>query len=186
MPPTIALPEHALVAVSRSALTTLRSALLRDGGPAAAAALQEAGYAGGDAVFSAFRAWLQARGEAEPETLDLDVFQRLASHFFREAGWGSIEIGSLHDAVATVDSEDWADADPTEGLDAPGCHFTTGMLADFFGRVSDVPLSVLEVECRSAGASRCRFLLGNADVMRYVYDGLENGTRYDEVVARVR
>lgn len=186
MAATIALAEHGLVAVSRSALTTLRGAMLREGGPGAATVLQEAGYAGGDAVFSAFRAWLQARGEPDAESLELDAFQRLASQFFRESGWGSITIGSLHDAVATVDSEDWAESDPTEGLDAPGCHYTTGMLADFFGRVSDVPLSVLEVECRSTGAPRCRFLLGNADVMRYVYDGLEDGATYEAVVERVK
>lgn len=185
MSPTINLPNHEMLAVSRTALSALRAALLRDVGPSAAAALQEAGYAGGAAVFASFRAWLREMGEAEPDDLDLDRFQRRASEYFRDAGWGTIEITSLVDAVATVDTDDWGEADPAAGLDQPGCHFTTGMFADFFGRLSEVPLAVLEVECRSAGAGRCRFLLGNPEVMRYVYEELERGANYDEIVAKV-
>lgn len=185
MAPSIDLAEHEMLVLSRAALSALRAALLRDTGPAAASYLQEAGYAGGGAVFGAFRDWLHGRGRPEPEELDLDEFQRLASEYFRHAGWGTLEVGALHGAVATVDSDDWREADPVEQLDHPGCHFTTGMFADFFGRLSDVPLAVLEVECRSAGAPRCRFLLGNGDVMRYVYEEMERGAGYEEAVARV-
>lgn len=174
-----------MLVLSRAALSALRAALLRDSGPAAASYLQEAGYAGGDAVFNAFRDWLHARGCAEPAELGLDEFQRLASEYFRSAGWGTLQVGALHGAVATVDSGDWREADPAEALDHPGCHLTTGMFADFFGRMSDVPLAVLEVECRSAGAPRCRFLLGNSDVMRYVYEEMERGAAYDDAVSRV-
>ena len=55
--------------------------------------------------------------------------------------------------------------------------------ADFFGRISDAPLAVLEVECRSMGAPRCRFLLGNSDVLQYVFTEVEKGVAYDEAVA---
>jgi predicted hydrocarbon binding protein len=185
MAPSIDLADHEMLAVSRTALSTLRTVLLRDTGPAAAAYLQEAGYAGGDAVFASFRAWLRQRGEGEPDGLDFADFQARASEYFRQAGWGTLEIGTLHDAVAMVDSSDWGEADPAEHLDHPGCHFTTGMFADFFGRLSDVPLAVLEVECRSSGASRCRFLLGNSDVMRYVYEQMEQGERYEQAVQQV-
>lgn len=185
MADTINLTDHALLAVGRPALHTLRAALMRDVGPACAGALQEAGYAGGAAVFEAFRAWLHERGDAEPEELDFDTFQRRAAQYFQLAGWGTLEIGSLREAVATVDSDDWAEADPSEQLDQPGCHFTTGLLADFFGRLSDVPLAVLEVECRSAGADRCRFLLGNEEVMRFLYEQMEQGQAYAAAVERV-
>jgi len=185
MADTINLADHALVAVSRPAIHALRAALLRDVGPASAAALQEAGYAGGATVFEAFRAWLHERGDGAPEDLDFETFQRRASEYFRLAGWGTMEIGSLRDAVATVDTDDWGEANPDEHLDQPGCHFTTGMLADFFGRFSEVPLAVLEVECRSAGHERCRFLLGNGDVMRFLYDRMEQGDAYDAVVSAV-
>ncbi|HET7550404.1 MAG TPA: V4R domain-containing protein, partial [Gemmatimonadaceae bacterium] len=174
-----------MLAVSRGALSALRSALLRDAGPEAATCLQEAGYAGGRAVFASFERWLRSQGVEDPAELPMDDFQRRASTYFRDAGWGTVELDTLHDAVAVVDSRDWGEADPHDHLEHPACHFTTGMFADFFGHFSDVPLAVLEVECRSTGAPRCRFLLGNGDVMRYVYDEMERGAGYEEAVGRV-
>ena len=50
-----------------------------------------------------------------------------------------------------------------------------GLLADFFERVADAPLACYEVECRSNGASRCRFLLGSADVIGQVYTRMSEG-----------
>ncbi|MDQ2932503.1 MAG: hypothetical protein M3Y05_17005 [Gemmatimonadota bacterium] len=182
---SIDLADHKMVAMSRTTLTALRSILFRDAGPAAAGALQEAGYAGGEAVYQSFREWLRKQGKAAPEDLEVGEFQRKASTYFREAGWGSITVGSMGETLATVDSADWGESEPGAGLDQPGCHITTGLFADFFGRLSDVPLAVLEVECRSAGHDRCRFLLGNADVMRYVYDEMEKGYSYTDAVAAV-
>src|SRR3954447_16767263 len=182
---SIDLADHRMVAMSRSTLAALRSILFRDAGPAAAGALQEAGYAGGQAVYQSFREWLRKQGKASPEDLEVDEFQRRASSYFREAGWGSITIGSMGDALATVDSADWGESEPGANLEQPGCHVTTGMFADFFGRVSDVPLAVPEVECRPAGPDRCRFLLGTADVMRFVYDEMEKGRSYTDAVAAV-
>jgi predicted hydrocarbon binding protein len=182
MPQTIDLAGHGLVALSRTSLTALRAALLRDAGPAAAAYLQEAGYAGGETIFASFRTWLRNHGGGEPEELGLEDFERHASEYFRDAGWGALRIGSLGEAVATLDSEDWAEADPAVRLDHPGCHLTTGIFADFFGRVADVPLAVLEVECRSMGSYRCRFLLGNSEVMTHIYEQMGKGVGYEEAV----
>jgi predicted hydrocarbon binding protein len=182
---SIDLADHRMVAMSRTTLAALRSILFRDAGPAAAGALQEAGYAGGEAVYQSFREWLRKQGKAAPEDLEVGEFQHRASTYFREAGWGSITVGSMGEALATVDSADWGESDTGANLDQPGCHITTGMFADFFGRLSDVPLAVLEVECRSAGHERCRFLLGNADVMRFVYDEMEKGHSYMDAVAAV-
>lgn len=185
MPQTFDLVSHGLLALSRSSLAALRAALLRDAGPSAVTYLQEAGYAGGETVFASFRDWLRARGSAGPEELTLEEFERYATEYFREAGWGTLRIGELHGAVATLDSTDWGEADPGSGLEFPGCHLTTGMFVDFFGRVADHPLSVLEVECRSMGSSRCRFLVGNAEVMQHIYDEMGRGTPYESAAAGV-
>lgn len=171
-----------MVAITSDSLAALRNALMRDTGYAAAGYLQEAGYAGGAALFEAFRGWLAARGIDEPESLSLGAFQSHATGFFRECGWGSLEMGDLHDMVATLDSADWGEATPGAGLEHPGCSLSSGMLADFFGRLSEAPLAVMEVECRSAGSDRCRFLLGSQDVMQAVYDGMTAGVGYEEAV----
>ena len=181
-PMTIDLSGSGMLAITRDALTALRAALMRDTGPASAAYFQEAGYAGGGALFEAFRQWLASRGAGSPESLSVDGFTREATEFFRRTGWGSLQVGALHDTVATLDSVDWGEATPESALEHPGCHLSSGMFADFFGRVADAPLAVMEVECRSAGAQRCRFLLGSTDVMQSVYDGMSQGLGYEEAV----
>jgi predicted hydrocarbon binding protein len=185
MPQSIDLANHQLLAMTRASLAALRAALVRDAGPSAAVYLQEAGYAGGAALFDSFSAWLGDLGLGAPEDLDLPTFERRATEYFRDAGWGSLTIGTINNAVAALDSADWGESDPTAHLDHPGCHLTTGMFADFFGRIADSPLAVLEVECRSAGASRCRFLIGNAEVMSHIYDGMGVGTTVEQAVEDV-
>jgi uncharacterized protein len=162
----------------RASMAALRTALRRDGGAAYATYLQEAGFAGGETLFAAFRDWLAARGADSPDALPLDAFSIQAGAFFGDSGWGRIEVERVRDVAATVDSPDWAEADPNARLEQPGCHFTAGLFADFFGRVASSPLAVLEVECRSCGAEQCRFVVGSADVMQHVYDRVTTGTDY--------
>jgi len=171
-----------MVAISRDALAALHDSLMRDTGHAAAGYLQEAGYAGGPALFQAFRDWLATRGAGTPESHSLAAFQRHASDFFRETGWGSLSVGDLHEVVATLDSSDWGEASSDVRLDQPCCHLSAGMFADFFGRVADAPLAVMEVECRSAGGTRCRFLLGSTEVMQQIYEEMSRGAGYEDAV----
>ncbi|HVX38635.1 MAG TPA: V4R domain-containing protein [Gemmatimonadaceae bacterium] len=181
MPLSIDMSENGLVAMTRDSLVALRNALFRDVGPNAAALLQEAGFAGGPAIFAAFTQWLATRGLPAPEALPAEQFSARAAEFFRDAGWGSIELGAL-DGVATIDSGDWAEADPSQPLEFPGCYYTSGVLADFFGRLAGEPLAVMEVECRSMGAPRCRFLVGSGEMMQRVYDEMGRGVSYEEAV----
>jgi predicted hydrocarbon binding protein len=185
MATNVDLSSSQLVAFPRASLGALRAALIRDTGGAFATFLQEAGYAGGDAVFASFAAWLVARGDGDADSLDVAEYQSHAADFFREMGWGSVEITPMHDVVAIVDSADWAESDPVGGLPYPSCHYSTGLFADFFGRTADAPLAVLEVECRSSGSERCRFLVGSAEVMGHLYDRMSAGETYEEAAANL-
>lgn len=181
MGPSIDLLGNALVAMTRDSLLALRVALFRDVGTESAALLQEAGYAGGQTMFDAFGRWLESRGLSSPESLPATEFGLRATEFFREIGWGSIELGTL-ETVATVDSADWAESDPAYPLEFPGCYYTTGVIADFFSRLAGAPLAVMEVECRSMGGDRCRFLVGAGETMQRVYDEMGQGLPYDEAL----
>ena len=174
-----------MLALSRASFDALRAAMLRDGGLAGATQLQDAGFAGGESLFGSFRAWARERTDTGPDELPTVEFGRLASEFFREAGWGSFELGSLRDAVATIDTGDWQEADPAIVLAHPGCHLTTGMLAGFFGAVGEAPIAALEVECRSAGNPRCRFLIGAGAVLTYVFEQVERGVSYEDAIASI-
>ena len=66
MSTSLDLPGNALVAMTRDSLLVLRAAMFRDVGPNAAVLLQEAGFAGGQALFDTFGNWLSARGLPAP------------------------------------------------------------------------------------------------------------------------
>lgn len=171
------------VGLSRDALAALHAALFRDAEGNAAACLQEAGYAGGGALYQAFTEWCARQGHAVPEGLSAPEFGRHAAAFLAELGWGAVHVDTLHDSVLTVDSTDWAEANPNRAMQYPGCYLTSGLLADFLSRLADAQLVAMEVECRSMGHERCRFLLGSAETMQYVYDGMVQGTPYDTTLA---
>jgi predicted hydrocarbon binding protein len=182
MSESIDLAGQQMLALTRASLRSLRAALLASGDPQAAVALQEAGYAGGSALFDAFRRWLAARTDITAEELDVESFEHRLSEFFRESGWGTVQIGTVDDIVATVDSDDWGESDQAAGLDLPACHLSTGVFADLFGRLAGAPVAVLEVECRSAGHPRCRFLVGSPDVMDAVYEEMGRGKSYEDAI----
>jgi len=183
----LSLTDQQLVALPRASIAALRAALLRDGGPEAAGYLQEAGYAAGPALFTAFGQWLRARGEPAPESLHVARFEQLASEYFTESGWGSVTVGSLHDVVATLDATDWwEDAVIGGESEHPGCDFTVGLLASFFGQVADQPLAVLQVEYGAAGSPRSRFLVGSAEVLDDVYHRVAGGAEYEAAVAELQ
>lgn len=168
-----------MVGLTRDALIALRAVLFRDAGGNAAAYLQEAGYAGGGALYQAFADWNASRGVPLPENMAASEFERQAAAFFGELGWGAISVGMLHDAVLTLDCGDWAESDPASAMQFPGCYLSAGMFADFFGRLAGAQLVVMEVECRSMGSERCRFLLGSSETMQHVYDQMTQGVSYD-------
>ena len=74
MPQSIDLPGNALVALTRDSLLALRDAMFRDIGLNAAAMLQEAGYAGGPALYEAFGKWLSADSGVTPDALEATEF----------------------------------------------------------------------------------------------------------------
>jgi len=172
-----------MVGLTRASLATLRASLFRDLGGNAAGYLQEAGYAGGDALYRAFAEWSAARGAGAADAMSAADFQHRAQEFFREMGWGTMHIAPLHDSAMTVDSGDWAEADDGAAMQFPGCYLSAGLLADFFSRLADAQLVAMEVECRSMGAARCRFLIASGETIQHVYDGLTQGVSYEQSLA---
>lgn len=180
------LPASQLLAFPRESLMALRAAFRRDASDGGAMWLQEGGYAAGAPVFDAFCRWAVARGVGDPTTLGVAPFRELAAEFFRDGGWGDVQITGLDGVVAAIDAPDWAEAEPDAALPYPGCHYSAGLLADFFGRVGEAPLAALEVECRSAGSERCRFLLGSEAVMSAIYERMVAGVDYQTAITELR
>ena len=161
----------------------LHSSLMSRAPDQAIAVLQEAGYAAGEGTYRAFGAWLPARaGVDRPEDLDAELLPEVLSDFFAQAGWGTLTISPVGTGALAVDSPDWAEAE-AETTQTPMCFFSAGMLADFLGRLSGEPVSVMEVECRCRGDTRCRFLSATPEVLQRVYEGMTEGRTYEEALS---
>ncbi len=137
--------------------------------------LQEAGYAAGEGLFQAFTAGTSATD------LDADMLGETLSEFFTNGGWGTVRLTPVGTGALALDSTDWAEADPGTAQ-APMCFFSAGMLADFLGRLSDETIAVMEVECRSRGDERCRFLSATPEVLEKVYNEMTAGRSYAEAL----
>ena len=170
MTDTLDLSSHALVAISKESLGALRASLARDLGGNAGNYLYEAGYGGAAAIFDAFTKWLTAKGGPAASDLALDDFAAALGEFFATSGWGSMGF-SVEAGMATVESSTWAESADGAATQLP-CYFTSGVLTEFFGRVIDAPISVLETECRSLGHERCKFMIGTPERIQQVYDQL--------------
>ncbi|HEX2723211.1 MAG TPA: hypothetical protein VHM24_09855, partial [Gemmatimonadaceae bacterium] len=88
-----------LVGVGIPTLQLLRGSVLSGHASGTAVVnLREAGFAGGEAVYSAFERWLsetrsdggESAGVVDPGTLPLEEFGLRAAEFFRNAGWGNV------------------------------------------------------------------------------------------------
>ena len=169
-----------ILGVGRGALHILRRSLTRDLGEQAAVCLQEAGYAAGEQVYERFCSWLpEHTGVKTPIDLDARALGIVLSAFFEELGWGGLAIERAGDRGLAISSTDWAEADPDESSEMPSCYMASGMFADFLGRLSETPVAVMEVECRSRKDPVCRFLVGTPDTMEAVYEALASGQDYE-------
>jgi len=171
------------VRLGRRVIHQLRASLERDTGQQAAAYLQEAGFAGGEELYASFGEWLaRARGVEQPSELDVEFLGETLGEFFADQGWGRLNATPLGPAVLALDSAEWAEALDERQAEFPSCHLSCGLLADFLGRISQEPVAVMEVECRSRGESRCRFLAGSPETLGILYDRMAQGTGYMEAL----
>ncbi|MGQ0561822.1 MAG: V4R domain-containing protein [Gemmatimonadota bacterium] len=171
-PPELAIPVASLAALRRALADEV-------GSDAAARALAAAGHAAGDALFSQLVA--ASTEGAAPSVADMseNAFWRRLSQLFSGRGWGTLAHVSVHGGVGALEAADWVEADASAGATRPSCFFSTGMLANLLGNAAGAPIAVLEVECRSQGGARCRFLFGSSEAMHAVYERVGSGQSVD-------
>ena len=166
------------IAIPASAFATVRRALEAElGADGAADVLRQSGHAAGDAMASFFDEDTADRGAA-------DCWRRLAE-LLAARGWGSLEHSDPNPGIGALDSPDWAEADPAAGAARPSCFFTTGLFANLLGRFAGDTVGVLEVECRSRGDLRCRFLFGAPSALERIDDAVAAGRGADAAIAEM-
>jgi uncharacterized protein len=168
------------LALPAAAFSAMRDALVATVGPEPAGdALRAAGHAAGDA----FHEILSAKGDLAG--LPADRFWQRLGQLFASRGWGQLGYREAHPGVGALEAREWVEATPDGAAEQPACHFTTGLLANLLGRVAGADVAVLEVECRSRGDDRCRFLFGGADAVYAVYERLAAGESADAALQQI-
>lgn len=164
-----------VLGVGRHGLHQLRAGLERVLGPAAAPLLQEMGFAGAGGLHDALQGWIRSRYRvAEPGALEARHLGDALAGFFEDQGWGTLGLTRISDGVLALDAPDWAEAVPGSSS-APACHVSAGVFAELFSRLAGAPFAALEVECRSRGDARCRFLLAAPAGLTAIYERMTRG-----------
>jgi predicted hydrocarbon binding protein len=174
------------LSLGKPTLDQLRLVLEREVPSQAAGLLREIGFSAGESLYEGLVDSVAQRfGVETPQALDSRYLGEALSGYFREAGWGHCASETVASGLLALDSPDWVEAAPRDAA-VPSCHFTCGMLSDLFTRLGGYPAAVMEVECRSRGEARCRFLIGSPDLLTWVYEGIVAGTPYDRLMSALR
>ena len=180
---TAALEPATGVLIGKRALHQIRIVLEREAGAKAPLLLREIGFANGEAIHEAFERWCRTSYHVESAgALDAGFLGEALAGLLAETGWGTVSLTELAGGVLALDASSWAEA-RGDGAEYPSCHFSCGLLADFFTRLGGSPAAVMEVECKSRGEDRCRFLIGSPDMLTYLYERMTNGMGYLEAVS---
>ncbi|HEY7899381.1 MAG: hypothetical protein ACHQQP_02455 [Gemmatimonadales bacterium] len=154
-----------LLSVPPRALLALRKALLTRPDLDTVFALRDAAFAGGDAMYDAFRAYVEAKDSMEPPELDVQQFFRRAGEFWTQSGWGTTTFSEADGAFCAVEIDGCWEAHLDDQPDPRGCHLTVGIIGAFLGKFADYPVAVLEVEGPATDSDRCRFLAGSMSMI---------------------
>lgn len=158
-----------LLSVPPRALLALRKALLTRPDLDTVFTLRDAAYAGGDAMYDAFRDYVESKDAMDPQELEIHQFFRRASEFWTNSGWGETKFSETDQAFCAVEIDDCWEAHLDDQPDPRGCHLTVGIIGAFLGKFADYPVSVLEVEGPATDSDRCRFLAGSVQMIAAQY-----------------
>lgn len=154
-----------LLSVPPRALLALRRALLTRPDLDTVFALRDAAFAGGDAMYDAFKAFVRSKDSMDPQELEVQAFFRRAGEFWTQSGWGHTTFSEADGAFCAVEITGCWEAHLDDQPDPRGCHLTVGIIGAFLGKFADYPVAVLEVEGPATDSDRCRFLAGSMDMI---------------------
>jgi hypothetical protein len=166
--------------IAPASIHRLRRRLSAAGPGVAADILKDAGFATGESMVEAWQREVAARtGVGDSSRLDAAWFGPLLQELCSSFGWGTLTTAVVGSHAVLLSAPDWGEAEPGSS-EHPGCHFSCGCLAAFLSGLAGAPLAVLEVECRSAGGSHCRFLAGSPETLAGIYDLVAAGRTWRE------
>lgn len=126
----------------------------------------------------------QITGEADPAEADPASYWEVTRDRLVEAGLGETSYRVVDAGVASIAAEGLPEAADHEGTGrgTEGCPFSAGLFGGLLSAAADRPVAVLEVECRSRGDDRCRFLVGSEERLADLRDRIVEGASLEEAL----
>lgn len=155
-----------LVRASADLFAAVQAALDREVGDAAGDVMYRLGKRWGEADFRAFATRAPREfGVAGLEHMHFNVMLESWRWPLTAAGWGAwrYDFRRARAGLPVVALANSAVADGTRDSGGrPGCHLYAGLFAAVFSSLAGKDLVGVELECVSAGAAECRFLVSSA------------------------
>lgn len=106
----------------------------------------------------------------------------------RAAGWGGFQFDLSHrqEGLIFVDVHESAVARALGKVGKPVCHLYAGLFAAVFGHLARRDLSSLEIQCFSAGADCCKFVVGSTRRLGAAQSLLRAGATAQDVLKRLQ
>jgi len=158
-----------LLQTAPETLLALRAALLTRPDLDTVYALRDAGYAGGEALYQAFDAYVREKDLIGSQDLAIEHFFHRAGEFLTTGGWGKTTFSVQDDAFCTIEIDGCWEGTGAHQPDPRGCHLTVGLLGAFLGKYAEYPVAVLETEGPESGSHVAKFIAGNTEMVADFY-----------------
>lgn len=123
-------------------------------------------------------------GDADPAEADPATYWEVTRDHLLEAGLGETAYRVVHAGVGSITADGLPEAADHDGAGrgTEGCPFSAGLFGGLLSAAADRPVAVLEVECRSRGDERCRFLVGSEDRLTDLRERIVEGATLEEAL----
>ena len=104
-----------------------------------------------------------------------------------DAGWGpcKFDLGALSRGIAVIEMADSPIAAALQGTEFPICHFFAGLFAGAMSFYERAERHATELECRAAGGTKCRFVVGPGGAVDSAESLRQQGISAAEIIRRL-
>lgn len=169
-------------------LIGLQKALEDETGPAWRVILKRCGQIWGKRVSRRFAREMSEYYGRPMYDLPMAEFAKLVESYFAYHGWGrlTLDFALAPSGILCARLENSAFVEVLGASDLPVDSIISGLLAELIAQVAErKDIECYETECTAMGAACCRFVIGVAGRLGNVPKWVEEGSRHEDVVARL-
>lgn len=178
---------HRVVVTPIELIGAIHEALTHEVGDAAGEILSKIGSAAGSGDMRAFMERADNEFGAELPKVHMGVALQTWWWPWLQSGWGraTFDLQRAAQRLVRIDVADPAIARAQRSRGQPVCHLLAGFFAGAFGQLSGREVGSVEIQCRAAGATTCRFLVTTRGRASSAVSWRDSGVSVDEIERRI-